>query len=390
MKVQRDRPIGVAILGSTGSIGCQALDVIEQSNGLFRAVALCADRNDAKLAEQIARHKPRFAALRDERAAGRLQKAWGSEIQIGVGDEALVEAASLDGVDIVLVSVVGFAGVQPTLAALKLGRRVALANKETLVVAGDLVMEQVRDRQSLLPVDSEHTAVFQTLEGKKMSTVSQVILTASGGPFRHTSLEELMRVGPEQALQHPTWSMGSKITIDSATLMNKGFEVIEAVRLFGLDLDQVSVVVHPQSLIHSLVEFQDGSILAQMAVADMRLSIAYALWYPEGVPRFIERLDLAQLGKLEFEPPDINRFPCLQLAIEACRTGGTMPAVLNAANEIAVAKFLEKRLGFMQIPQLIEGVLEKHETTAVTIESLIESDRWAREQAMQFVTASAR
>lgn len=381
MSAKGVRRQGVAILGSTGSIGTQALDVIAQSEGAFDVVALCAGHSDALLGEQIAKFRPRYASLNDEAAAERLRRAGHRGVTIASGPEAMVEAALLDGVDIVLVAVVGFAGLVPTLEALAAGRRVALANKETLVAAGDLVMEKVTSQDALLPVDSEHSAVFQTLLGRPVETVSKVTLTASGGPFRRTPAADMVGITPEQALQHPTWSMGGKITIDSATLMNKGLEVIEAVHLFRLDLDQVGVVIHPQSTIHSLVEFCDGSLLAQMAVADMRLPIAHALYFPQSAPRRVARLDLLELGKLEFESPDTERFPALQLAMDACRRGGTMPAVLNAANEVAVHAFLDGRLGFTQIPEVIASVMAAHKPYEVTLDTVMQSDFWAREQA---------
>lgn len=383
-------PVGVAVLGSTGSIGRQALDVIARSEGAFKVVALCAGRDDAAMAEQIERFAPRFVAMRDPDAAARLRERFGARTHVADGEEALVEAACYEGVDIVLVAVVGFAGVAPTLAALKQGRRVALANKETLVAAGELVMAQVGRPDQLLPVDSEHAALFQILDGRRRSDVHRVILTASGGPFRRTPLGELRSVRPEQALQHPTWRMGAKITVDSATLMNKGFEVIEAVRLFGLAPDRVAVLVHPQSVVHALVEFGDGSLLAQMAVADMRLPIAAALWYPRPAPSLVRRLDLAQLGTLSFEPPDPVRFPCLGLAYAALQTGGTMPAVLNAANEVAVAAFLAGRIGFLQIPELIERVMAHHRTGSVTLEAVCAADRWARAEAERMLQQMAR
>lgn len=387
--MERERALGVAILGSTGSIGRQALDVIARSEGAFRVVALCANSDHETLSRQIARFRPEFASLVEPEAAAQLEREWGGKLRLGSGVDSLTDAVELDGVDIVLVAVVGFAGVRPTLRALDLGRRVALANKETLVAAGDLVMEKARQEGALLPVDSEHAAVFQAIEGKPKESLHQVTLTASGGPFRRTSLEELQTVTPEQALRHPTWNMGGKITIDSATLMNKGLEVIEAVQLFGLRLDQVGVVVHPQSLVHAVVEFTDGSLLAQMATADMRLPIAQALWYPHRSPRFIERLDLAKLGRLEFEPPDTERFPCLALAIASLQAGGTMPCVLNAANEVAVEAFLQGRLGFMQIPQLIEEVMARHSPAEVTLDSVFASDAWAREEATHRLAALA-
>lgn len=383
----QDRPLGVAVLGSTGSIGRQTLDVIARSEGKFRVAALCAHSDDATLSRQIARFRPAFAGLVDASAAERLAREWEGKVRIGAGAAALTEAVELDGVDVVVVAVVGFAGVRPTLRALELGRRVALANKETLVAAGEIVMALAREKGALLPVDSEHAALFQAIDGKPKESLYKVTLTASGGPFRNTPLNELKDVTPEQALQHPTWKMGGKITVDSATLMNKGLEVIEAVHLFGLGLDQVGVVVHPQSLVHALVEYTDGSVLAQMAVADMRLPIAQALWYPERSPRYIERLDLTTLGRLEFEAPDTERFPCLALAVAALQAGGTMPCVLNAANEVAVTAFLQGRLGFMQIPRLIEEVMERHRPAEVTLENVFTSDAWARYEAARRLAA---
>lgn len=388
--------IGVAILGSTGSIGRQALEVIAAAQPKFRVVALCAGSDEETLSEQVVRFRPRFAALRDPAAAGRLRQRGHRGVTIGAGPDALVEAATYDGVDVVLVSVVGFAGLLPTLRALESGRRVALANKETLVAAGELVMRAVAraDAQAatprLMPVDSEHSALFQTLVGRDRSHVARITLTASGGPFRLTPASELAHVTPEQALRHPTWRMGGKITIDSATLMNKGLEVIEAFHLFGVPLDRIDVVVHPQSAVHSIVEFQDGSLLAQMATADMRLPIAYALWYPEAAPRFVKRLDLTALGRLEFEPPDYERFPCLPLAVEACRRGKTYPTVLNAANEVAVYAFLEGRIAFTEIPRVIEAVLEAHDATTPTLDDVLAADAWARREASTWIERRGR
>lgn len=382
---------GVAILGSTGSIGRQALDVIARSEGAFRVVALCAGSDDQTLAEQMERFRPRYAGLFDPAAAARLREQTQHSVTIGSGEEALLEAVSLDDVDIVIVAVVGFAGLLPTLKALELGKRVALANKETLVAAGDLVMEHVSRAiergvsHPLIPVDSEHSAIFQLIQGRSMEDVELVTLTASGGPFRNSTPEELECVTPEQALRHPTWNMGGKITIDSATLMNKGLEVIEAHHLFQLPLERIDVVVHPQSLVHSFVEFRDGSLFAQLAVADMRLPIAYALWYPNHAPRHIERLNLRQLRELTFEPPDVKRFPCLDLALTACKEGGTMPAVLNAANEIAVYAFLRGELEFLDIPRLIEATLEAHDKQSVDLETVLAADRWAREHANKLI-----
>lgn len=391
MTVLTSNAKGVAILGSTGSIGRQALDVIERSNGAFRVAALCAGSDDQALAEQIQRFRPRYAGLADRAAAARLRDRVHDSIDIGSGDEALIEAVSRDDVDIVIVAVVGFAGLLPTLKALELGKRVALANKETLVAAGDLVMDRVARAKEqgisdpLIPVDSEHSAVFQLIQGRSLDDVELITLTASGGPFRTASWEELEQATPEQALRHPTWNMGGKITIDSATLMNKGLEVIEAHHLFGLSLERIDVVVHPQSLVHSFVEFRDGSLFAQLAVADMRLPIAYALWYPNHAPRHIERLNLRQLRDLTFEPPDVKRFPCLELALTACKEGGTMPAVLNAANEVAVYAFLRGEISFLGIPRLIEATLEAHDKESADLETVLAADRWAREYARRLI-----
>lgn len=391
MTASTSKPIGVAILGSTGSIGRQALDVIAQSDGAFKVVALCAGSDDQALSEQIGRFQPCYAALSDADAAARLRQQHPKGIRIESGAEALVEAVTLADVDVVVVAVVGFAGLLPTLKALEMGRRVALANKETLVAAGDLVMNEVAKAIErgvpfpLLPVDSEHSAIFQMIDGRSTDHIEQITLTASGGPFRTSPQEVLGNVTPEQALRHPTWDMGGKITIDSATLMNKGLEVIEAYHLFRLPLERIDVVVHPQSVVHSFVEFRDGSLLAQLAVADMRLPIAYALWYPDNAPRHIERLNLGQLGQLEFEIPDTRRFPCLDLALAACREGGTMPAVLNAANEVAVHAFLQDQLTFMGIPRMIEAALEAHHKEPASLEAVLAADRWAREYAAQYL-----
>ena len=392
MTVLTSNAKGVAILGSTGSIGRQALDVIERSNGAFRVAALCAGSDDQALAEQIQRFRPRYAGLADRAAAARLRDRVHDSIDIGSGDEALIEAVSRDDVDIVIVAVVGFAGLLPTLKALELGKRGRpLANKETLVAAGDLVMDRVPRARRQGDVRSAHSgrqrarAVFQLIQGRSLDDVELITLTASGGPFRTASWEELEQATPEQALRHPTWNMGGKITIDSATLMNKGLEVIEAHHLFGLPLERIDVVVHPQSLVHSFVEFRDGSLFAQLAVADMRLPIAYALWYPNHAPRHIERLNLRQLRDLTFEPPDVKRFPCLELALTACKEGGTMPAVLNAANEVAVYAFLRGEISFLGIPRLIEATLEAHDKESAELETVLAADRWAREYARRLI-----
>ena len=379
----------VAILGSTGSIGCNALRVIEEFPGEFGVAALGAGSNIELLAEQIERHRPRVVSVGDERGAERLQaqlrrRGIDSITSIGIGVQGLIEVATCAGAEIVIGAVVGALGLLPTYRALELGRRVALANKETLVVAGELMTHAAeRARAELLPVDSEHNALHQCLRGEQRHELKRVILTASGGPFRHATKEEIENATPEQALRHPTWRMGAKITIDSATMMNKGLEVIEAHWLFNCTADEIDVIVHPQSVVHSLVELVDGSIIAQMGVTDMRHAIQYALTYPERRPSALPPLDLATLGKLEFFAPDLDRFPCLRLAYQALRAGGTMPAVLNAANEVAVAAFLDRKIKFGDIPRLIENACEAHTVQpALQLETVLAADQWAREWVM--------
>ena len=380
----------VAILGSTGSIGCNALRVIEEFPGEFGVAALGAGSNIELLAEQIERHRPRVVSVGDEQGAERLQAALrrrgvDSIPSLGIGVQGLIEVATCAGAEIVIGAVVGALGLLPTYRALELGRRVALANKETLVVAGELMTHAAeRARAELLPVDSEHNALHQCLRGEQRHELKRVILTASGGPFRHATKEEIENATPEQALRHPTWRMGAKITIDSATMMNKGLEVIEAHWLFNCTADEIDVIVHPQSVVHSLVELVDGSIIAQMGVTDMRHAIQYALTYPERRPSALPPLDLATLGKLEFFAPDLDRFPCLRLAYQALRAGGTMPAVLNAANEVAVAAFLDRKIKFGDIPRLIENACEAHTVQpALQLETVLAADRWAREWVME-------
>ncbi len=380
----------VAILGSTGSIGCNALRVIEEFPGEYGVAALGAGSNIELLAEQIERHRPRVVSVGDERGAERLQaqlrrRGIDSITSIGIGVQGLIEVATCAGAEIVIGAVVGALGLLPTYRALELGRRVALANKETLVVAGELMTHAAeRARAELLPVDSEHNALHQCLRGEQRHELKRVILTASGGPFRHATREEIENATPEQALRHPTWRMGAKITIDSATMMNKGLEVIEAHWLFNCTADEIDVIVHPQSVVHSMVELVDGSIIAQMGVTDMRHAIQYALTYPERRPSALPPLDLATLGRLEFFAPDLDRFPCLRLAYQALRAGGTMPAVLNAANEVAVAAFLDRKIKFGDIPRLIENACEAHTVQpALQLETVLAADRWAREWVME-------
>ena len=372
----------IVLLGSTGSIGRQALEVLEQFPEKFEVKALTAGRNWELLAFQAEKFKPDLVALHDEKFLPRLKEALGSFAgEIAVGSEGILKAATLPESDMVLTALVGVAGLLPTMAALEAGKDVALANKETLVVGGELVMRKAREKGcAILPVDSEHSAVFQCLRGERRREVKKIVLTSSGGPFRGFSLRELARARAADALKHPTWKMGHKITVDSATLMNKGFEVIEARWLFGLPLEMVEVVVHPESIIHSMVEFRDGSVKAQMGWPDMRLPIQYALGFPARLPRAWTDLDLVRVASLTFESPR-EEFRCLFLAREAARRGGTMPAVLNGANEEAVRLFLDDKIGFLQIAEVVEGAMAAHSSMEHPgIEELLEADAWAREK----------
>jgi len=356
----------VTILGATGSIGVNTLDVIRRHPERFHAFALCAHSQVDKLFEQVCEFAPMFAVVRDAALAdelGRRCRNAGLPTKVRHGVEALSEMAAHPEVDIVMAAIVGAAGLEPTLAAARAGKKILLANKEVLVMAGQLFMQTVREHEALLlPVDSEHNAIFQSLpsdfsRGMADCGVRRILLTASGGPFRTLSPVDLNEVTPEAACAHPNWVMGQKISVDSATMMNKGLEVIEAHWLFDCSPEQIQVVIHPQSVIHSLVEYADGSVLAQLGNPDMRTPIAYALAYPERIDAGVPSLDLFALARLDFEAPDLDRFPCLQLAYAALRAGGTAPAILNAANEVAVAAFLDRRLPFLGIPRLIESTL---------------------------------
>lgn len=383
-------PTGVVVLGSTGSIGTQALDVIRQFPERFRVIGLAAGRNAARLAEQVREFSPLWAALADAAAATELQRSLPSGItRVVSGREGLREMVQSDEVDMVLNAIVGAEGILPTLAAIEAGKDIALANKETLVAAGAVIMAAVREHQvRLLPVDSEHSAIFQCLAAGNRQYLQRVLLTASGGPFRRYPRSALEKVTIKEALNHPTWQMGGKITIDSATLMNKGLEVIEAHWLFDVKPENITVVIHPQSIVHSLVELVDGSILAQLGPTDMRLPIQYALTYPERVPSPVQKLSLSQVGRLEFEEPDTERFPCLQLAYEALRAGGSYPAVLNAANEVAVNAFLQGEIGFMDIPRLVRDALEHHTDRDKTdIESILAADSFARQHVRKMIAS---
>ena len=371
----------IAILGSTGSIGTQALEVILNFPKEFKATYLTANNNVALLLEQIQRFKPKGVVLLDEHSAKEVKKHAGDKTEILVGEEGLLDIVQRNDVDIVVSALVGFAGLKPTIKAIEAKKKIALANKETLVVAGELIMPLVdRYKVDLLPVDSEHSAIFQCLVGELPNKIEKIILTASGGPFRMKSKEELKSVTVEQALNHPNWKMGNKITVDSATLMNKGLEVIEAHWLFGVPGERIDVVIHPQSIIHSMVEFIDGSVKAQLGVPDMKIPIQYALTYPSRSASTFTRVNFPALGEMTFFTPDEDRFSCLKLAREALKSGGTMPAVMNAANEIAVAKFLKGKISFLNIPATICKAMEKHSSKRnPLLEEIVEADRWARE-----------
>ncbi|MEE9527498.1 MAG: 1-deoxy-D-xylulose-5-phosphate reductoisomerase [Syntrophobacteria bacterium] len=379
----------IAILGSTGSIGRSALQVVEQFPDRLQVVALAAGRNIDLLAEQIHRFRPRLAAVFDLQLAkdltSRLQP--GIEVEVVAGSQGYQQVASCAEAEMILSSMVGAAGLIPTLSAIRAGKDVALANKETLVMAGALVMGEVRRSQvELLPVDSEHNAIFQAMEGHRREDLKRILLTASGGPFLNMPKEQLESVTPTQALAHPNWAMGPKISIDSATLMNKGLEVIEAKWLFDVPVEKIDVHVHPQSIVHSMVEYVDGSVIAQMGIPDMRIPIAYALAYPERLELDLPRLDFFTVQTLTFQEPDLNRFPCLKLAFAACKAGGTMPAVLNAANEVAVQAFLDNRIPFSGIPRLVNQAMEEHALDpAAELEAILEADAWARRRTEEII-----
>jgi 1-deoxy-D-xylulose-5-phosphate reductoisomerase len=388
---------GIAILGSTGSIGRNTLRVIETLGAQnFRVVALSAGRNVARLAEQVERHRPEIVSVETEECAEELRAALGQRNiappRIMTGEAGLVEAATHSHAEIVVSGTVGAVGFVPTLRALEAGKNVALANKETLVMAGELMTRAAeKSGAQLLPVDSEHNALHQCLRGEKRTEVRRLILTASGGPFRTRSLEEMQRATVAEALNHPTWNMGDKITIDCATLMNKGLEVIEARWLFGFDADRIDILVHPQSVVHSMIELVDGSVIAQMGVTDMRHAIQYALTYPERHPSELPSLDLTKLAALHFEAPDMERFPCIKLAYRALREGGTLAAAMNAANEEAVQAFIEERISLTDIPQVIEEVMDEHAIEKVeSLDTVLAADRAARVLAREKVESRSR
>lgn len=375
----------ISILGSTGSIGVSTLNVVLQNKMQFGVVALAAGRNIDLLKAQIEELHPLIAAVMDEAHAARLIKLLSPDCRTEIlwGPEGYREVARIPEAEMVISAMVGAAGLVPTLEAIDAGKHIALANKETLVAAGHLVVEKARERNVwILPVDSEHSAVFQCLSGQREQDVRKIILTASGGPFRTFSRAQLEQVTPADALKHPNWEMGRKITIDSASMMNKGLEIIEAKWLFGLDIDRIDVLVHPQSVIHSMVEFIDGSIMAQLGIPDMRIPIAYALSFPSRMPNHGVSLDFLKATPLEFFQPDPDRFPCLKLATDAGRAGGTLPVVLNGANEAAVEAFLQGKIRFSQLPVVISEALSRHcWLSAPGLEEILEADRWSRREA---------
>ena len=381
----------IAILGSTGSIGLNALEVIAHSPENYSAVALTAGRNVDLLTKQIEKFRPVGVAVLEEDLAeilrARLDKTCPTEVYSGT--EGFVHLATLQEVDTVVSAMTGAAGLVPTYAAVEAGKNIALANKETLVMAGPLIMDAAKKEEiTILPIDSEHSAILQSLQGHPREDVRRIILTASGGPFRDFSLGDMEKVTPGQALNHPTWNMGKKISIDSATLMNKGLEAIEAKWFFDLRMDQISIVIHPQSIIHSMVEYMDGSIIAQMGVPHMITPISYALSYPRHIENHLVPLQLDEIGTLTFQKPDLKKFPCLDLALQAGEIGQSMPAVMNGANEVAVDAFLNGKIGFLQIPMLIRRTMEAHRASSInSIEKVMEADSWARDTAREQLRA---
>ena len=378
----------IAILGSTGSIGTQALQVIEAHADLYEAYVLTANNNASLLIEQARKFQPEAVVIANEAHYNKVKEALSDlPIKVFAGSEALCQVVAMEHVDVVLASLVGYAGLRPTMEAIRAGKDIALANKETLVVAGELITRLAIDyRVPILPVDSEHSAIFQCLAGEPHNAVEKIILTASGGPFRTWTAEQIAHATSAQALRHPNWDMGAKVTIDSASMMNKGFEVMEAKWLFGVKAEDIQVVVHPQSVVHSMVQFIDGSIKAQLGSPDMRLPIQYAFSYPCRLPSDFPRVDFAQLGSLTFEAPDPVRFPNLRLAFEAIRQGGNMPCILNAANEVCVNAFLHDRIGFLRMSDVNAEVMSRIPFIAhPSYDDYVETDRIAREMAAQLI-----
>lgn len=375
----------IAVLGSTGSIGTQTLDVVRNHADILKIEVLAANNNDELLEKQIEEFAPSIAVLNDKNAYEKLKARYSGKTQLLWGEEGLIESVVNDKIDTVVTSLMGFAGLRPTMAAITAGKNIALANKETLVVAGELVMRSAKEKNiEIMPVDSEHGALFQCLHGEDMTKVDKLIVTASGGPFRGKTKEELKNVSVKQCLNHPTWKMGRKITIDSATLMNKGLEVIEAKQLYNVSYDNIQVVVHPQSIVHSMVQYVDGSVIAQLASTDMRLPIQYALTYPERLACVAPKLDFWQMQPLTFEKPDMDTFRALALAYEAGKIGGSMPCVMNAANEIAVEAFLNEQISFLDIYDIIEDEMLSHIIlVSPELEDLFEIDAKTRQNVKE-------
>ncbi len=379
----------IVILGSTGSIGVSALEVLALHPDRFSVLALTAAQSDKRLADQCSAFHPKVASIVDAQAAQRLEgRSDLGDMTIYSGVDGLIKAATLDEADLVISAIVGAAGLVPTLSAIRAGKNVALANKEPMVMAGRLMQQEAHKHGvTIFPVDSEHSALFQSMEGHRKEDIRRIILTCSGGPFRTCSREQMQRKTRAEALKHPNWEMGAKITIDSATLMNKGLEIIEAHWLFDIPASKIEVIIHPQSIIHSMVEYNDGSIIAQLGIPDMQIPIAYALSYPEHIPLELPPLDLLKEGPLSFEAPDTERFPCLAFAYKALESGGTMPAVLNAANEVAVQAFLDNSIGFLDIESVIGQTMDAHTIVPLeTLDDALAADRWAREHAAHVVT----
>ncbi len=375
----------ISILGSTGSIGKSALDIVGMHHDKLNVVALTGGKNIVLLADQIRKFGPEVAVVINEDSADKLKVLLKNDKmpEILYGPEGYAAAAALDQADIVLLAIVGAAGLLPALAAINAGKTLALANKETLVMAGELVMAGAKEHNAAVyPVDSEHSAIFQCLEGNRRCDINKIFLTASGGPFRKIPFKEFKNILPEHALNHPTWNMGNKITIDSATMMNKGFEIIEAVHLFGLSCSDIEVLVHPESIVHSMVGFKDGTVMAQMGIPDMKMAISYALLWPERLDLGLKLPDFTLINGLYFEKPDTIKFPCLEFAVEACKEGGTLPCVMNAANEIAVNAFLELKINFPGIFRVIEKCMTIHKRVKTpALSDILEADAWARQEA---------
>jgi 1-deoxy-D-xylulose-5-phosphate reductoisomerase len=380
----------LTILGSTGSIGSNTLKVVEMFPERFTVKAMTAKKNIRLIAKQIEQFNPELAVVYDEKGAQDLKDRLptGTKVDIMYGAEGYIAAATQPSVDMVVAAMVGAAGLMPTLAAIDEGIDIALANKETLVMAGDIVMKRADERGvQILPIDSEHSAIFQCISGSRKADLKKIILTASGGPLIHRPKNEFNKIKPKDALKHPTWQMGEKISIDSATLMNKGLEILEAKHFFGVSQDRIEVLIHPQSIVHSMVAYHDGAVIAQLGIPDMRGAIAYALSWPERLPLDQPLPDFQNIGALTFERPDLNRFPCLQMAFDVCKIGGTLPVVLNAANEVAVQTFLNQTISFDKIPEIIRNTIDQHVNVSnPSLSDILETDRWARKQAEKKIT----